>query len=82
MDPGWLNDTIIDAYISLLVKAASKKGIRVKALNCFFYTRLKICLFLSDEERLLRMIFERQATVNFEEWDYILIPLNSNDHSH
>ena len=27
------------------------------------------------------MIFERQATLNFEEWDYILIPINSNDHT-
>ena len=44
MDPGWLNDKIIDAYILLLVEAASKKGIRMKALNCFFYTRLKIFL--------------------------------------
>ena len=41
MDPGWLNDKIIDAYTSLLVKAASKKGICVQALNCFFYTCLK-----------------------------------------
>ena len=31
---------------------------------------------------MLRMIFERQATLNFEEWDYILIPINSNDYKH
>ena len=51
IDPGWLNDKIIDAYISLLVEAASKKGISVKALNCFFYTRLKkFAFYLSDEK--------------------------------
>ena len=83
IDPGWLNDKIIDAYSSLLVEAASKKGISVKALNCFFYTRLKkFAFYLLDEKRMLRMIFERQETLNFEEWDYILIPINSNDHSH
>ena len=58
MDPGWLNDKIIDAYISLLVKAASTKGIRVQALNCFFYTCLrKFAFHLSDEERMFIIYF-------------------------
>jgi hypothetical protein len=82
-DPGWLNDKIVDAYILLLVEAASKKGIRVQALNCFFYTRLKkFAIYLADEEKLLRMILERNAITNFEECDYILIPINRNNHSH
>jgi hypothetical protein len=78
--PGWLNDKIVDAYNSLLVEAASEKGIRVQALNCFFYTRLKkFAFYLLDEERLLRMIFERKAFINFEECDYVLIPINNNN---
>ena len=82
MDPGWLNDKIIDAYTSLLVKAASKKGIRIQALNCFFYTCLrKFAFHLSDEERMLHMIFEKKTTVYLEECDYILIPINDH-HSH
>jgi Ulp1 family protease len=80
-DPGWLNDNIVDAYI-LLVEAVSKKGIHVQALNFFFYTCLKkFAIYLLDEEKWLRMIFERNAITNFEECDYILIPINSNDHS-
>ena len=34
-DPGWLNDKIVDAYISLLVEGASKKGICVRASIAF-----------------------------------------------
>ena len=83
-DPGWLNDKIVDAYISLLVvEGASKKGIRVRAFNCFFYARLKkVAIHLSNEEKLLRMIFEGNSTINFEEYDYILIPIISDDHRH
>ena len=74
---------IVDAYISLLVEGASKKGIRVRAFNCFFYTRLKkVAIHLSNEQKLLRMIFEGNSTINFEEYDYILIPINSDDHRH
>ena len=32
----WLNDNIVDAYISLLVKSAAGRNLRVNALNCFF----------------------------------------------
>lgn len=31
---------------------------------------------------VLQMIFEGNSTVNFEEYDYILIPINSDDHRH
>ncbi len=63
------------------MEAASKKVICVQALNCFFYTRLKeFASYLLDEERLLRMIFERKAMINFEECDYVLIPINNNIH--
>jgi ubiquitin C-terminal hydrolase len=39
--PGWLDDCVVDAYLLLLVKACAQKGIRVHALNSFFYTRLQ-----------------------------------------
>ena len=61
IDPGWLSDNIIDAYISLLVEAASKKGIRVKALNCFFYTRLKNLPFTFE----LQMCYIRELQTPF-----------------
>ena len=67
-------------YNSLLVEAAPKKGIRIQALSCFFYTHLKkFAIYLLDEEKLLRMIFERNAIINFEECDYVLILINNND---
>ena len=82
-DPGWLNDKIVDAYILLLVEGASKKGICVRAFNCFFYTCLKkVAIHLSNEQKFLQMIFEGNSTNNFEEYDYILIPINSDDHRH
>ena len=41
----------------------------------------KFAFHLSDEERMLHMIFEKKTTAYLEECDYILIPLNDH-HSH
>ena len=39
-NPGWLNNNIVDAYISLLVKTAAGRNLHVNALNCFFYEKV------------------------------------------
>lgn len=37
---GWLNDNVVDAYLSLLVKTSSKIGIQMFAYNSNFFTYL------------------------------------------
>ena len=38
---GWLNDNVVDAYLSLLVKTSSKIGIQMFAYNSNFFTYLR-----------------------------------------
>ena len=51
--PGWLNDSIIDSYLLLLVKASSQKGICVHVLNRFFYLRLWNMMLKGGNEKRL-----------------------------
>ena len=79
--PGWLNDNIIDAYISLLVKAAaSDKGMRVHAFNCFFMKRLReVLLKKRCEGDLHKMLVNYHKRVIFEALEYLIIPINTDD---
>ncbi len=49
--PGWLNDKIVDAYLLLLVRACSQKGICVHALNSFFYTQIRKVVMNDGNEK-------------------------------
>ena len=80
-NPGWLNDNIIDAYLQLLVNASSKKGVRVHALNSFFFSRLrKAVTEEKDEKKLYDIILKSQGMVDVEAYDYLLMPINNNNH--
>ena len=80
-NPGWLNDNIIDAYLLLLVKASSKMGLRVHAFNSFFFSRLrKAVIDDKNEKKLHDIILKTQGMVDFEAYDYLLMPINSNNH--
>lgn len=82
-NPGWLNDNIVDAYITLLVKAASEKGTRVHALNCFFYTAFrKAVLEERSEEKVCNMISKFYKNIEFEALDYISMPINNKNGEH
>lgn len=80
-NPGWLNDSIIDAYLLLLVNASSTRGLRVHALNSFFFSRLrKAASEEKDEKKLCDIILKSQGMVDVEEYDYLLMPINNNNH--
>ena len=80
-NPGWLNDNIIDAYLLLLVTASSKKGVCVHALNSFFFSRLrKAVTEEKDEKKLYDIISKNQGMVDVEAYDYLLMPINNNNH--
>ena len=80
--PGWLDDSIIDAYLLLLVKSCEQKNIRVHALNSFFYTRLQRALLdlikEGNEKKIQDMVTRSRDITDFEACDYVLIPVNSN----
>ena len=82
--PGWLNDNIVDAYISLLVKAAtSHKGIRAHAFNCFFMKKLRETLLKKRcQINLYEMLSKFHKKVVFEALEYIIIPINTNNGKH
>ena len=80
-NPGWLNDNIIDAYLLLLVNASSKKGVRVHALSSFFFSRLgKAVTEEKDEKKLYNIILRSRGMVDVEAYDYLLMPINNNNH--
>jgi ubiquitin C-terminal hydrolase len=80
-EPGWLNDNIIDAYLLLLVKACSQKGIRVYVLNSFFYLRIRNAMLKkSNEKKIYEIISRTRQMVDYEACDYILIPINIHNH--
>ena len=79
--PGWLNDSIIDSYLLLLMKASPQKGIRVHVLNSFFYLRLRnTMLKRGNEKRLHEIISRTRQMIDYEACDYILIPINIHNH--
>ena len=50
---GWLNDRVVDAYLYILVDAASKNGCRVHAFNTFFFPRLWQIVIREGSELIL-----------------------------
>ena len=81
-NPGWLNDNIVDAYISLLVKTAANRNLRVNALNCFFMRKLRELLKRRSASKLYEMISKFHKKVEFETLDYIIVPINTNNSQH
>ena len=78
--PGWLNDRVLDAYLYILVDAASKNGCHVHAFNTFFFPRLwQIVTKEGSEFRLYEMIIKSRKLIDFESYDYLLIPIHAND---
>jgi ubiquitin C-terminal hydrolase len=81
--PGWLNDNIVDAYISLLVEAAGYKSTGVYALNCFFMKKLRGALLKNQSEKnWYEMISKFHKQIEFEQLDYIVVPINTNNGQH
>ena len=78
-NPGWLNDNIIDAYLLLLVKASSKMGLRIHTFGGFFFSRLRKAV-MDEKNKNIIIILKTQGTVDFEAYDYLLMPINSNNH--
>ncbi len=79
--PGWLNDKIVDAYLLLLVRACSQKGICVHALNSFFYTRIrKVVMNDGNQKNLYDMISRSREMTDYEACDYIMLPINNRQH--
>jgi Ulp1 family protease len=78
LKPGkWLNDDIINAYISLINMRSQSLGLKKAYIfNTFFYTMIEDMQGRNDYDfkKLMRIINRKK--VNLLDYEYVLIPVN------
>lgn len=72
----WLNDTVIDTYMSLIVKMSTKKS--VLALPCHVYSVLQSDKLTPSSKQ--SFIKKTTKDINLLDKDLVLIPINKDNH--
>ena len=81
-NPGWLNDKIIDVYLSLLEKECVNMGVKCFAFNTQFITKLRSVGLPGKEDDFKKMISRYYRHVSFDLLDAMIIPINVGDGRH
>lgn len=81
-NPGWLNDKIIDVYLSLLEKECINIGIKCFAFNTQFITKLRSVSIPGKEDDFKKMISRHYRHVSFDLLDAMIIPINVSNGRH
>ena len=81
-NPGWLNDKIIDVYLSLLEKECVNIGIKCFAFNMQFITKLWSVGLSGKEDDFKKMISRYYRHVSFDLLDTMIIPINVGNGRH
>ena len=81
-DPGWLNDRIIDAYLSLCVKQCDSMGIQCFAFTTQFITKLRSVSKPGKEDEFNKMMSRHYRSVSFDLFDVMIIPINVGNGRH
>jgi Ulp1 family protease len=81
-DPGWLNDRIINAYLSLLVKQCDSMGIQCYAFTTQFITKLRSVTLPGKEGEFKKMISRHYRSVSFDLLEVMVIPINVGNGRH